>query len=139
MFKSLSTMTLLGIASVSAAFGQSSQPLQAEIPFAFTVQDSILPAGSYQFTYNNTSHRLSIRGLNQNSGSVLVTAAPTSASNHSNERARVTFHCYGRTCYLAEAWQDSSSGDRGLEVFETEHERRFAVAARVIAVTIPAR
>lgn len=139
MLKSLSTMTLVGVACLSAAFAQSAQPLQAEIPFAFTVQGSILPAGSYQFTYNNTSHRLSIRGLNQNSGSVFATAAPMSASNHSTERARVAFHCYGKTCYLAEAWQDSSLGDRGLEVFETEHERRLAVAARVIAVTIPAR
>lgn len=135
MLKIFSTMMLLGVASISV-YAQSAQPLQANVPFAFTVQETILPAGSYQFTYNNTAHTLSIRALNRDSRGAFVTAEPTSAPNSSTERARLTFHCYGKSCYLAQAWQGSSTG---LKVRETEHERRLALATRLIAVTIPAR
>ena len=127
MLKILSTMTLLGATSVSAVFGQSSQPLQTKIPFAFSVQNATVPAGSYEFAYNSTSQRLLIRGLDQNSRSLFVTAAPKSASSFSNNRARVVFHCYGKACYLAEAWQNSANGNGGLKVFETEHERSLGM------------
>ncbi len=63
MFKMFSTMTLLGLATFSAAYAQSSQPIQAKVPFAFMVQDTTLAAGNYQLTYNNNAHSLTIRGL----------------------------------------------------------------------------
>jgi hypothetical protein len=135
MFKTFATITLLGVATISGVFAQSAQPLKADVPFAFTVQDTNLPAGHYQFTYSNTAHVLSIRGLDRNQGAGFVTAEPIRASN-SSEQARLTFHCYDKTCYLAQAWQGSTAG---LKVLQPERERRLVVAARVIAVTIPAR
>ncbi len=135
MFKSFATITLLGVVMISGAFAQSAQPLQANVPFAFTVQDTTLPAGHYQFTYNNTAHILSIRGLDQNPGGGFVTAQPISASNPA-EQARLTFDCYDKTCYLAQAWQGSTSG---LKVRQSDGERRLSVVTRVLSVTIPAR
>ncbi len=135
MLRIVSTLMLLGVASISA-YAQSAQPLRADVPFAFTVQETILPAGTYQFTYNNTAHTLSIRGLGRNSVGAFVTAEPTSAVNSSNERARLTFHCYGKSCYLAQAWHGSSTG---LKVRETAHERRLALATRAVSITIPAK
>lgn len=138
MLKIFSTMMLLVVASISA-YTQSDPLLRADVPFAFTVHETTLPAGHYQLTYDSTSHILWIRGLDRTSGGVLVTAAPTIESNASNQPARLTFHCYGKTCYLAQAWRGSSITNRGLEVPQTEYERRLALATRLIAVTIPAR
>ncbi len=135
MFKTFATITLLGVATISGVLAQSAQPLQADVPFAFTVSDTILPAGHYQLTYNNTAHVLSIRGLDQNPGGGFVTAQPISASN-SSEQARLKFDCYDKTCYLAQAWQGSTTG---LKVRQPERERRLALVKRVLTVTIPAR
>ena len=50
MFKTLSTMTLLGLLTLSAALAQSEQPIRAKVPLAFTVQNTRLPAGNYQLS-----------------------------------------------------------------------------------------
>jgi hypothetical protein len=139
MFRTFSIMTLLGLATISAAYAQSGQPIQAKVPFAFTVQDTILPAGNYQLTYSNTAHRLFIRGLDQNSPGAFVTAEPASAPSSSSSSAKLVFDCYGKTCYLARAWQGSIGGGRGLKVPQTEREHRLGVATRVVSITIPAK
>ena len=85
MFKTFS-MTLLGLLALSAARAQSSQPIRAEIPFAFTVQNMNLAAGNYQLKYNNTAHILSIRDLGQNSENSFgnfIPADPAPSSNRS--------------------------------------------------------
>ncbi len=139
MFKMFSTMTLLGLATFSAAYAQSSEPAQAKVPFAFTVQDTTLAAGNYQLTYSNTAHILSIRGLDQNSGGAFVTAEPTSASGSSSASGKLVFRCYGKTCYLAQVWHGGSDGNRGLKLLPTEPERKLALATRVTSITIPAK
>ncbi len=135
MFKTFATITLLSVATISGVLAQSAQPRQAHVPFAFTVQDTVLPAGHYQFTYNNTTHLLLIRGLDRNGGAGFVTAEPIGAST-SSEQARLTFDCYDKTCYLEQAWERSTTG---LKVLRPVRERRLVMAARVIEITIPAR
>ena len=139
MFKMFSPITLLGLATISAAYAQSGQPIQAKVPFAFMVQNTTLTAGNYQLTYNNSAHSLSIRGLDQNSAGAFVTAQPTSAAASSGEPGRLIFDCYGKTCYLAQVWQGSVGGDRGLKVHQTEAQRGLSVAARVVSITIPVK
>jgi hypothetical protein len=76
MFKMFSMMTLYGSLMISAAYAQSSQPIQAKVPFAFVTQDAKLAAGSYQLTYNTSAHTLRIRNLDQNADSAFATAVP---------------------------------------------------------------
>jgi hypothetical protein len=54
MTKMFSTIILSGLAMMSTAYAQSSQPIQAKVPFAFTVQGTILAAGNYRLTYSDT-------------------------------------------------------------------------------------
>lgn len=139
MFRAFSIMTLLGLATISTAYAQSERPIQASVPFAFMAQDTILPAGNYQLTYNNTAHTLFIRGLDRNSPSAFVTAKPASAPSSGGARARLVFDCYGKTCYLAEAWQGSLGAGRGLKAAQTGREQRLGMASRVASITIPAK
>ncbi len=139
MFKIFSILTISGLLSISAAYAQSEQPIQAKVPFAFVVQNTTLPAGNYQLIYSNTAHSISIRGLDQNSSAAFVTAEPTADSGPTARQGRLMFHCYGKTCYLAQVWAGAVGGDRGLKVRQTKHERTSPVATRVVAVTIPAK
>jgi hypothetical protein len=138
MFK-ISLITLLGVATVSAVYAQSSQPIQAKVPLAFMVQDTTLSAGNYQLTYNNNAHSLTIRGLDQNSRAAFVTAEPTTASDSSSRFGRLVFQCYGKTCYLAQVWRGWPDGNRGLKLRPTEPERKLAFTTRVVSITIPVK
>jgi hypothetical protein len=133
MFKIFSTMTFVGLLTISAAHAQSNQPMQAAIPFAFTVQGAILGAGNYQLTYSSSAHILSIRGLDRNLGGTFVTAVPAGASGGPG---KLVFRCYNRSCHLAEVSQGATMGGGGLRLPRTGHERRLTILARVAWVTV---
>ncbi len=127
MFKTFSTMTLLGLLTFSAAQAQSEQPIHAKVPFAFTVQDTTLAARTYRLTYSQTGHILSIRGLDGNSGAAFTSAV---ASASANGRGKLVSHCYGKNCYLAQPWQGDQTGGRGLRLPQNERERRLSALTR---------
>lgn len=131
MFKRFSSLTLLGLATMAAAYAQSSRPLVAKVPFSFVAQGTQLPAGNYRLTYNCNSHILSIQGLDR---SVFVTAAGVDAADGSAGPGRVTFHCYGKSCYMTRVWQGSVGG---LQLASPDRERPLKIAARVVSITIP--
>jgi hypothetical protein len=136
MIRSFLIMTLLSLATISVAYAQSEQPIEAKVPFAFAVHHTALSAGNYRLTYNSSAHILSILGLNQNSRAAFVTALPETASGSSKARASLVFECYEKTCYLARVWQ---GGARGLGVPQGEHQRTLAFETRVVSITIPAK
>jgi len=136
--KVFSTIILSALATMPSAFAQSSQPLQAKVPFAFSVQNTSLPPGSYQLTYSNTAHSLSIRGLDANSKGAFVTALPADASEASGTSGKLVFHCYGKSCSLAQVWRGGSAS-RGLKVPQSEQQRVLFFSMRPVTVTIPAK
>jgi hypothetical protein len=132
MFKMFSTMATLGLLVVSAAHAQSSEAVQAYIPFAFTAQHATLAAGNYRLTYSSSVHILSIRGLDQDSDVALVTAFPAEAG----KPGRLVFHCYGEGCYLTRVWQGSNLGGRDLQLPQTDRERKLSFLTRVVTMTL---
>jgi hypothetical protein len=139
MFKMFSMMILSGLATIPAAYGQSTQPIQAKVPFTFTVHDTTLPAGDYRLTYSDTASILTIRGAQGTPGGAFVRALPQSAPGASEQSAKLVFQCHDKSCYLAQVWQGSISGDRSLEVPEPAHERRLAFETRVVSITLAAK
>jgi hypothetical protein len=139
MFKMFSTTTVLGLLILSAAQAQSGRPIQAKVPFAFTVQNTTLAAGNYQLTYNQTAHILSIQGLDRNSSAAFVTAEPVSPSERVNGPGGLVFDCYERSCLLSRVWQGAKSGAQGLKVMRSPREHRVAIAASVVSITIPVK
>ena len=139
MSKTFSTITLLGLLTLSAAQAQSSQPIRAKVPFDFTVGKTTLAAGNYQLTYSSTAHIISIQGLDRNSRTTFVNAIPANPSTSSNGSGRLVFECLGGTCYMAQVWKDPASGDLGFEVRPAEQRKVLAFNTRVISVTIPAK
>ena len=139
MFKIISKTTLLGSLLISGAYAQSGQPVEAKIPFAFIAQNATLAAGTYQITYNTSAHSLKIRGLDQGSEAAFATAVPTTGPTSRDGSAKLVFQCYDKLCYLAQVWQGSVGGDRGLEVRHAEPTRKLVLTTRVVSITIPAK
>lgn len=103
------------------------------------MRNATLPAGNYQLTYSSNAQRLTILALYGKPASTITTAIPTVASGSSNKTGKLVFDCYGKACYLAEVWQGSVGGNRGLQVRETERPRGLSMSARIVSVTIPTR
>ena len=138
MTKMFSTLIVSGLAAASAAYAQSSWPIQAKVPFAFMVQDTTLTPGNYQVIYNDTAHVLSIQGLDGSSSGAFVSAIASSASKATASPSLV-FECHGKSCYLARVGQGGMSGGRDLRVPHPVPQRRLAFEQRVLSITIPAK
>ena len=139
MAKMFSTIILSGLAMMSTAYAQSTQPIQAKVPFAFTVQDTTLAAGDYWLTYSDTARVLYVRGVGGTAGAAFLPARPESAPGASKQAAKLVFHCRENACYLAQVWQGSISGDRRLEVRQPAREREIGFETRVISMTTPTK
>jgi hypothetical protein len=135
MSKMFLTLTLFGLLAGMAAHAQSSQPLQANVPFAFTVREATLPAGSYRLTFSPTAHVLHVQGVNEPADNALTLATPGSDPQGRDGAARLVFHCYGKACYLAQVWDGSTAGT-GFELPHAQQERRLAFQTRVISMTV---
>ncbi len=139
MFKTFSTMTLLGLLTLSAAQAQSSQPIRAKVPFAFAVQNTMMAAGNYELLYSSSSHILTVRGLDQNSSTLHFTAQLTSDARQRLGATKLVFGCYGENCFLTRVWQGAGLGGRGLLLPPSPRQRSLAFSARAVSITIPAK
>ena len=136
MFKMFSTITVFGFLTMPAAFAQSEQSMQARIPFAFAVQHKTMAAGNYQLTYNSTAHVVAIRGLDERSSGVYALVSATGAASG---EGKLLFHCVDKSCWLAEVRQADSLGGGGLQLRQTERERKAMFLSRVVAVAVAAK
>jgi hypothetical protein len=132
MFKRFSTLTFLGLLALSAVRAQSGQPMQAEIPFAFTVGDTALAADNYNVRYSYTSHVLSIRGLDRNLAEIFTMAVPDTTANGPS---KLVFHCYGGACRLAEV--SEGAGGLALKIPEGRRQHQVAAVTRAVLMTTP--
>jgi hypothetical protein len=135
MFKTFSTMTILGMLAVSAAQAQTGSTIRAKVPFAFAVQNTMLAPGNYALTYNRTSHILTVRGLDRKSGLASVLAAPAFEARQGYGPAKLVFGCYGETCTLTRVLRGGSPDSEGI-MLPNSKPRNFA--ARLVSITIPA-
>jgi hypothetical protein len=89
-------------ASAQAQIG-SAQRVVAEIPFAFNVGKTIMPAGKYTITVlNPTSDRKVLQVRNANGKTAAITHVTTVVGNFSDD-AKLVFHRYGTRYFLAQA------------------------------------
>ncbi len=126
MLKIYSTI-LFGLLTISAANAQSSEPVRAHVPFAFTVQHQTLPAGDYDFTYMNSAQRLLIARRSAEGGAIFVHPQPTQGTEGPG---RLVFECYGEDCQLRQVWSGSTA--MGLQFAQPKKEQRVSFLARVV-------
>jgi len=91
-----------------------------DIPFAFQVGKTTLPAGHYKFSQLMPEKFQVIRNL-ENGRSVMVVANPDEATGA--PQSRVTFHRYGEQYFLSEM-QSANGSDVRLPVTAAEQEAR---------------
>ena len=112
---------LAALLATSTALGQSNRgDTIADIPFAFTVANHILPAGHYTVTrMSETTLRISSL---HNQGTVVLTHAVEGKAPES--KGKMVFHRYGESYFLSEVWV--AAGGIGRKVFPSRLEDELA-------------
>lgn len=115
-------MLIAGLTAASAAIanGQSQKRLLAQVPFDFNLGDQAVPAGQYDVIIpGNTGGALWV--LNHNGEPQRMIIGRSAERRGDKTIAKLVFHRYGSTYFLAQAWMSGDSA--GCEVAKTKQER----------------
>ena len=127
LFAIMFSIAVFAGVSASTSWGQTSQSIQVEVPFAFTVNNKIHPAGRYQIEPASGGRALwRIRGSRKQRDEFLMAA---SLSGTAKGDLRVTFHRYKDKQFLAGF--TTPSYDVSLPASHSEKALRLAMEATV--------
>jgi hypothetical protein len=122
---------ILAVAAALLAFtmvaaqskAQTWRMVQVNVPFAFTVGNTTLPAGEYTIQrVLNTSE--SVELIRSKDGSASMIVSTKIADQDSKDREpRMIFHRYGDQYFLSQIW---FSGDSGRELYKSRGEKELA-------------
>jgi hypothetical protein len=126
-------------AGMVALWGASALSAQtkavAGIPFAFTVQDTTLPAGEYTMSNSSPAHNLMlIRSVETRKAALVLTPGSGSAYRRSDDKSVVVFHKVGDRYFLAEVKTDAVCAK--LSPSKLERELTAEGGGRPIAAVI---
>ncbi|HWS98734.1 MAG TPA: hypothetical protein VN256_00585 [Pyrinomonadaceae bacterium] len=122
----LASIVALAFATALVTSAQSrTRQVRADIPFDFVVGDKALPAGNYTVATasSNSPDAVSVRSSDGRRKAIRLTNAVI--DNAKTRRARLIFHRYGHTYYLAQVWAPGSS--EGREMLKSKAERAAEV------------
>jgi hypothetical protein len=120
----LTALTALVLAlAVNVAFAQSKK--QANVPFAFTVDQTSMAAGQYSITEVNDR----VLQIRNDATKATVTIIALREESLKPQNPRLVFHKYGDRYVLAEVWGSSSESGMEIPAGKLEQEMRTASAS----------
>ena len=117
ILKGAGLAAVLGVLTLSAPKPVAAADIRANVPFSFTVNKKVLPAGTYDVS-SGAGHALLIRGF----GAGVVTLGQKSETATSAS-PKLVFHRYGDEYILREVWMGGASG---YQLPQTARERELA-------------
>jgi hypothetical protein len=120
--KSLIMASLLGLTIVWAGLVSASPivTVRVDVPFAFSVNNQVLPAGSYEIVQNDNTTMLTIR--NQSDRKSTIFGVSTAEERRVPAEAKLVFKRYGDQYFLSQVW----TRDSGRDVRKSKSERDAA-------------
>ena len=122
--RTLITIYLLFTAATLFAQTESRLLMKVNVPFAFSVEDHILPAGEYFVLTVTPEHAIRIVSTDWKH-SAIVNTLPNYAKSPS-ETSRLVFHRYGDEYFLTQVWTGGQNVARSL----LSSKRAMEVASR---------
>jgi hypothetical protein len=121
---------LAALAVLMAAARVEAAQIRAKVPFAFTVDGTQLPAGTYTIESVQGS-MLFVRGFGS---SAIVLSNGVSGKDAATPK--LVFHRYGERYVLREAWMGGGATGRALPA--SKLEREYKSSAQLAQVAVPA-
>lgn len=121
---------VLALLTATTAFAQTK--IVADVPFDFSVGDTLMPAGQYKITYNLTTKDV-IRLNCRHKRATVATMAPRLEKADAGQQPKLVFNRYGKRHFLANVWMGTSV--RTVPQSKAEREL-IAQLSRPTAVTV---
>jgi len=128
--RTLIISALLLMATSLAAQCQERQIVIAAIPFAFTVENTALPAGTYTISTLYPYNMIKVRSVDGRR--VAWIAAIPSSKLEGAQRTKLVFHRFDDEYFLVQVWEQGSkvhrdlrSGNRVLELAKSGDGKQF--------------
>ena len=133
-------LTFVGVLSLllmaGSAFAQ--QKVQSDVPFSFTINKTVLPAGAYTISPIGSAGVLVLQG--DDNKTVNMIAPHAVQSLNPAERTKLVFHCYGREhCFLYEVWVQGETRGRQLPPSPVENELAARLRSEKVAIVASVR
>lgn len=134
IIKALAMLALvsgLTVASAVVANGQSGRIVRANVPFDFIVSEKTLRAGNYEIVVPSASGDPLVLTSRDGGERLMRQSRQAERIRDGKLHAKLVFHRYGSTYFLAQAWK---AGERsGCELAESRQERAIANELRQLA------
>ena len=132
-------LQVAALAGLTTTFGWAGAPndVKANIPFAFNIGNTSLPAGEYTLASHHGSRVIYVedaRGAVRVVFQLMVGAAPVSGSD-----SKLVFRAYGTRYYLGGVWNATMRSGGGLLKTAAEREMEIASAAPETRVVLIAQ
>ncbi len=112
---------------VSVPMTQAQSRAQANVPFAFSVDQSTMPAGSYEIG-SMGNNVLAVRNLSTREARLVIEPMHKQASVAAGiPHSKLVFHKYGEQYFLAEIWDGQSN--IGVAFPESNREKELKLAS----------
>jgi len=135
----LATAILIVVTGVSAqAQSRNRQQLTVDVPFAFSVGSSELPAGEYTVRVVNPGSDRAVLQFSKLDGQANALVRTTEITGWANKKAKLSFRHYGDQYFLAQVWMageaeglatPSSNLEKNLQKQLGQKSVAFAVVA----------
>jgi hypothetical protein len=120
MKKAISLVGVLGLLLAAGSALAQNGRVQANVPFGFTVNEQMLPAGAYTITPSDRSDTvLLVRGDGQSA----IVLAQHAQKLQAPDKTKLVFRCYGGSHYfLSEIWTAGNSLGKRFPKTSLENE-----------------
>jgi hypothetical protein len=109
---------------VSVPFIQAQSLVQADVPFAFSLQGKAMPAGNYEIIALS-DQAIEVRNLDTQRAQLLL--KPMTVQSSKDENPKLVFHKYGDQYFLSQIWNGGSH--YGIAFAESNREKEVNMAA----------
>ncbi|MGB7555468.1 MAG: hypothetical protein WBM04_13940 [Candidatus Korobacteraceae bacterium] len=116
--------TLAVALTVGVSFAQAQSRVNADVPFAFTLQDKAMPAGNYQIIARS-AQVLEVRSLDSQHGQLLI--KQMAVQSNKDQSPKLVFHKYGDQYFLTQIWYGDSRN--GVGFAESKREKEISMAS----------
>lgn len=128
-------LSLVGVLSLllvaGSAFAQ--QKVESNVPFSFTVNKAVFPAGTYTISPIGVGGNVILKGDDNKTAAMMSPHAVEKLKPA--DRTKLVFHCYGREhCFLYEVWIQGETRGRQLPKSAVENELAARLRSEKVAI-----
>jgi hypothetical protein len=117
-------LAMLAVAlMISVPMSQAQSSVRAKVPFAFSLEQTSMPAGGYEISHIDEKV-ISVRNLETGQARLLIASVRVQASQ--DQHAKLIFHKCGDQYFLSQIWDGSADG---IELPASKLEKELSMAS----------